>query len=460
MRVQRGRRFSLTRSALLNGFRVFWFGFVLWAEIGVYFYKVASCSWPDRTLRSDGLSSDRPTHVLLIADPQIRNPSLPSPSRWTWTGWRQSVLDFSTKKSWNALSRTNADVVIFLGDMLASGRVVPAEDEYMRYMEKFWDVFPPERFRRRKSPVPIYFIPGNEDIGLGKSIYYTKNARREYVKHFGALNQKVYVRNHTFALLNAPGLVDEDYQRAGRNIGYKYWEPVPGGPVSFIETVREDTNRYPVILFSHIPLGRPDTASCGPLREKGTILRGVGPSYQNTIGKQITNYVLESLRPSMVFSADDRDYCEYTHILPPSDGNPAGNKTHVREVTVKSFSFAKTIRYPGYHLLSVQSASTSQSGPTLVDRPCSLPNPLLIYSSSYIPLMFLSLLILLASEWHFNRTKHLRLSGFSSPRLSISTIPFTDTNGSSFYRLSQHTPQPESAVWSPSTPGMRQPSPQ
>ncbi|EPQ57338.1 hypothetical protein GLOTRDRAFT_74064 [Gloeophyllum trabeum ATCC 11539] len=445
---------------LLNGLRIFWFSLILWAEIGIYFYRVGTCSWPDKSLRS--VPSERPAHVLLIADPQVRNPALPHASKWTWSGWRQSILDFSVKKSWNVLSRSNVDVVIFLGDMLASGRIVSSENEYKEYVGKFREVFPLDRLTRRQdSTVPVYFIPGNEDIGLGKSIYYSKNARRYYVKYFGPLNQKVYVRNHTFALLNAPGLVDEDYQRAARDTKYEQWVPIPGGPVNFIETVRQDTHDYPVVLFSHIPLGRPETASCGPLREKGTIVRGVGPSYQNMLGKYTTSYVLETLRPQMVFSGDDRDYCDYTHVLPPAEHNPTGNTTFVREVTVKSFSLAKNIRHPGYHLLSVTYPSfPSASQKTLADRPCQLPNPLALYSSVYTPLIFLSFIIIAASQVYFHRTKRgLRLHHTSSPRLSISPVPFTDTDGSSLYALSQYTPAPESAIWSPSTPGMKQPSP-
>lgn len=56
-----------------------------------------------------------------------------------------------------------------------------------------------------------------------------------------------------------------------------------------------------MILFSHIPLFRPDVASCGPLRERGTIRRGVGHGYQNTLGKHTTEFLLESVRPVLVF---------------------------------------------------------------------------------------------------------------------------------------------------------------
>ncbi len=57
----------------------------------------------------------------------------------------------------------------------------------------------------------------------------------------------------------------------------------------------------PVILFSHIPMSRPDGSSCGPLRERGTIRRGVGIGYQNTLGKQTSTFLLDSFRPTLIF---------------------------------------------------------------------------------------------------------------------------------------------------------------
>jgi len=57
----------------------------------------------------------------------------------------------------------------------------------------------------------------------------------------------------------------------------------------------------PLVLFTHIPLYRPDGKRCGPLREKGTIRPGVGFGYQNTLGKQATFYLLDQIRPIVVF---------------------------------------------------------------------------------------------------------------------------------------------------------------
>ena len=58
---------------------------------------------------------------------------------------------------------------------------------------------------------------------------------------------------------------------------------------------------HPRILFSHIPLARPESADCGPLREKGRIHRGVGPGYQNLLGKETTDFLLNYLQPDVVF---------------------------------------------------------------------------------------------------------------------------------------------------------------
>jgi hypothetical protein len=154
---------------------------------------------------------------------------------------------------------------------------------------------------------------------MGIPHVFSKHVRLHYAETFGPFNQKVLVRNHTLVLLDAPGLVDEDYQRAARGVDFDRWTPIHEGPVEFVKTVAAGNgnipqarvlvvndfltsiDEHPVILFSHIPLARPDTASCGPLRERGTIRRGVGHGYQNTLGKQTTAFLLQTLRPSAIF---------------------------------------------------------------------------------------------------------------------------------------------------------------
>ena len=57
----------------------------------------------------------------------------------------------------------------------------------------------------------------------------------------------------------------------------------------------------PRILISHIPLARPEASACGPLREGGRILKGAGPGYQNLLGSETSKFLLEVVKPSLVF---------------------------------------------------------------------------------------------------------------------------------------------------------------
>ena len=214
--------------------------------------------------------------------------------------------------------------------------VVPCR--YQLYYEHFKQSFPIE------AGVDTWYLPGNNDVGcvsissdddwfvqiyaggsLGIPRARSKMVRRHFTDNFSPLNFKSSVRNHLFLFLDAPGLVEEDYQRTAQSKQYNDWEPLPGGAVEFVKenaagmlyhsrqwvthTLIDTTpgrGNKPIMLFSHVPLGRPDTRSCGPLRERGTIRRGVGTGYQNTLGKETTTFLLETLRPSAVFRSVTR----------------------------------------------------------------------------------------------------------------------------------------------------------
>lgn len=150
------------------------------------------------------------------------------------------------------------------------------------------------------------------------------------------------------------------------------------------------------ILLTHIPLARPESATCGPLSEHGRILKGVGPGYQNLLGSETSRFLLKSIKPDIVFSGDDHDYCEITH------------PGHVKEVTVKSFSSNAGVRRPGLQLLSLVTPSPGHSG--VADVPCILPDQLGVYQRVYAPLVILTFVFLL---WHNIRAAWARTSMLS-----------------------------------------------
>jgi hypothetical protein len=64
----------------------------------------------------------------------------------------------------------------------------------------------------------------------------SKTIRRHFSDTFGPFNLNVSLKNHTLLLLDAPGLVEEDYQRAALSKQYDGWEPIRGGAVEFVKT--------------------------------------------------------------------------------------------------------------------------------------------------------------------------------------------------------------------------------
>ncbi|KAH9942328.1 Metallo-dependent phosphatase [Epithele typhae] len=392
---------------LVNFFRLFWLLLVAWYELGTFYHHTAVCPWPDQLFIKP---EDSPTHVLVVADPQILDMrSYPDRPPWLQT-LTQLMVDLYIRKSWRAVLRRRPDAIVFLGDMMDNGRLAMSDQEYEAYVRRFRSIFAAD------SSVPMHYLPGNHDIGLGVSsekYRFDENALQRYKSHFGPLNQRVSIANHTVWMIDAPGLVDEDRERLIARKSFTEWaEARPDRTIAFVQSYVQDSavDRTGTILFTHVPLSRPEMSPCGPLREGRTLRQGRGLGYQNLLLPEASQFLLQSIRPSVVFSGDDHDYCEYEHTYTGSK-LPA-----VPEITVKSFSMAMGIRKPGYQLLSLIPPKQYQSGPSFAHQPCLLPNQLSIYLSVYVPFIVITLLALLVSN--FRRV--------SSPPRSV-TSPTQDT---------------------------------
>ena len=142
------------------------------------------------------------------------------------------------------------------------------------------------------------------------------NAYERYITHFGTPNHEVSIANHTLVFFDAPKFVNEDLKRHGQRMTVKTWRPLQGGSWAYLKNFSKgkldiianvpaefviEQHLEPVILFSHIPLYRPDGKNCGPLRERGTIRPGAGEGYQNTLEKHSTALLLDVLNPVAIF---------------------------------------------------------------------------------------------------------------------------------------------------------------
>lgn len=74
---------------------------------------------------------------------------------------------------------------------------------------------------------------------LGVSNTFSKHVRQRYERHFGAVNQHLSLANHSLILLDAPGIVDEDYIRAGQGTSFEEWIPLRDGAIEFVKGLAE-----------------------------------------------------------------------------------------------------------------------------------------------------------------------------------------------------------------------------
>jgi ethanolamine phosphate phosphodiesterase len=114
-------------------------------------------------------------------------------------------------------------------------------------------------------------------------------------------------------------------------------------PQEFLNSLRSNEATEPRILLTHIPLFRPEGTSCGPLREsKAPIHVAKGYQYQNVLWPDLSQRVVDIVRPLAVLSGDDHDYCFVQH-------NYGGMR--IPEHTVKSFSWAMVLPFPWVGLI-------------------------------------------------------------------------------------------------------------
>lgn len=175
----------------------------------------------------------------------------------------------------------------------------------------------------------------------------------------------------------------------------------------------EDVNDFPTVLLSHVPLFRAPGTPCGPMREKypptpvgkgeqpleedhrNAISVSSGYQYQNVLHREITVDIADKVGDiRYAFSGDDHDYCEVLHHAYTSGGGG------IREITVKSLSWAMGVRHPGMVMVSMWNPVDERGKPlsgdaskTLQTHLCLMPDQLGIFIR-YASLFGFTLLVL------------------------------------------------------------------
>lgn len=306
--------------------------------------------------------------------------------------------------------------------------------------------------------IPTFHLSGNHDIGLpGRTAGHrvdaiaSNDATERFNRDFGmkidgggfvvkdrnpflqsSLNGRIAVSTdtrlgatHELVLVNAQDLVGMERQGGGPFDTYLSSDH-PGkldgqlgenahraykATFDFIESVKLGGVRVPRVLLTHVPLYRRAGTTCNDAarsarhrvhRESSRPLpQGTdrGSTYQNTVSASVTDWVLRSIDPLVVFSGDDHDHCEYRHA------RVAGNATartivdgfraqEVPELTVKSVSMTEGVHKPGFARLSLFSppSDSSASHVAMAYTPCLLPDQIGIWTKLYLP-FFLATLV-------------------------------------------------------------------
>jgi hypothetical protein len=289
------------------------------------------------------------------------------------------------------------------------------EEQYRRYGDNFWlneysrfgNIFFEHWRDGGTDPRPgqpgrkiLSSLPGNHDLGFAKGVQI--GVRKRFNAYFGDGNRIDILGNHTFVSIDSVSLsalgqpspqtvediwrptVDflENAKKQKRRLVQRELRvrqgltPYPGFEHKIVEKdalktaglphANDEVEEFPTILLTHVPLYRAQGTPCGPLREKwpptpvgkgqdplekddrnAIAVRG-GYQYQNVLNREITADIAEKIGDiRYAFSGDDHDYCEVVHRGYTSAGGG------IREITVKSISWAMGVRHPGIVMISM-----------------------------------------------------------------------------------------------------------
>jgi hypothetical protein len=249
-------------------------------------------------------------------------------------------------------------------------------------------------------------VAGNHDVGFGDGLVET--AYNRFVKTFGEVNYLFHLgdTSHDFAVLDVVALSSSHASHAKEKA------------VSLLDQLKKDrsvgSSQRTLILFVHVPLYRPASARCSPLsgRVSSDLHQGRGYQYQNLLDVSLSKEILESLRPSAIFTGDDHDQCLYVHTLNDGSPVPEVSSGHLPafvtqfQYTVGTFSWLQGNPFPSYGRLYLDPNGHYEF------RVCYLPPQKYIYFS-YIGAAMVTI-IFLYRDMRRKQFMHLPISNTAS----------------------------------------------
>ncbi|KAI9599407.1 Metallo-dependent phosphatase-like protein [Syncephalis fuscata] len=339
--------------------------------------------------------------LAIVADPQIIDAYSYHQSPGVGLALTEFYTDIYMIKSFYYLQKLHKpDAILFLGDLFDGGREWK-DDTWYPELKRFQWIF------RRKSEYTgkTLYLAGNHDFGFGDTVILSARSRYETV--FGSPNWEMRLANHSIIALDTLSLSSRVPDI--RNDAQQFLDQ---------EAARANET-LPRMLFTHVPLYRPNFQYCGPLRHmnKG-LYQAKGYQYQNLVVENLSREILQKIQPSMVFAGDDHDQCRWIHQV--------GAKQSI-EYTVGTFSWSMGNPFPSFGMLSLYNPLDNKNNSPKITSEydvCFLPFQLGIYIG-YGSFALISVTAIVLQLRYSRRRSLLKYTGGDKPAKLSSTIFFS-----------------------------------
>jgi hypothetical protein len=156
-------------------------------------YWLSYTNWPQLTIKKENT-----IRLLLIADPQLIGDNdepwyQDSIARWDSDRYLQNTYRI-------ALSYTQPDVIIFLGDLFDEG-LKSSDEQFQSYYQRFNKIFKINEILE-KNTSKILYIPGDNDIGGEYHNDRSKKLEKRFESYFGSMIQLNHVKDLSFLHLD------------------------------------------------------------------------------------------------------------------------------------------------------------------------------------------------------------------------------------------------------------------
>ncbi|CAI4232565.1 unnamed protein product [Auanema sp. JU1783] len=282
---------------------------VSWCELLVYMHHARYCGEVWRRIQRN---SPDELNAIMISDTHILGNFK---GHWFDKLRREWQMSKSFEMS---LRYMQPDVVFFLGDLMDEGKWTN-ENLFNEYADRFFTLF-----NNKSSGVPMYFVPGNHDLGF----HYEMHPERIkwFKKRFNVDPVELHViKEHTFVLINSMALHGDNCTLCseGTHLIEKYSKVLSCAASNkcFDKEAAPFKPYNRPILLQHFPLFRLDENICLRDEDFDEMAPDRDEVYREKwecLSQDSSNYLLAKFTPRAVFNGHAHRGCKREWSTPVS----------------------------------------------------------------------------------------------------------------------------------------------